>query len=166
MDIPTGFITDPEKKVQGCALYVEMKSTSREDSFYQFFLTPDGVNEEGGFVRAQMFKRLLSADAPKKQWRNTWLRPELLAIEATDWENFPEIRVHQDAHNAKRFDSVSATFQRLQTHYTLVNQPFFVEVSKKDLTEVGIGKTPIKVVYRIGQTRKALGFPEMFEEAK
>jgi hypothetical protein len=160
MDIPTGFITDPEKKVQGCALYVEMKSNSRDDSFYQFFLTPDGVNEEGGFVRAQMFKRRLTADAPKKQWRNSWLRSELLA------EEMAEIDMIQDAHNAKRFEPVEATLQRLMIHYTLVNKPFFVEVSKRDLTEVGIGKTPIKVVYRIGQTRKAMGFGEMFEEAK
>jgi hypothetical protein len=29
-----------------------------------------------------------------------------------------------------------------------------------------MSKTPIKVVYRIGQTRKALGFAEMFEEVK
>jgi hypothetical protein len=160
MDIPRGFITDPEKKVQGCALYVEMKSNSRDDSFYQFFLTPDGVNEEGGFVRAQMFKRRLTADAPKKQWRNAWLRSELLA------EEMAELSMVQDAHNVKRFDTVASTLHRLMVHYTLVNKPFFVEVSKKDLSDIGIGKTPIKVVYRIGQTRKAMGFPEMFEEAK
>lgn len=160
MTTPTGFITDPDKKVQGCALYVEMKSKSRDDSFYQFFLTPDGVNEEGGYVRAQIFKRRLTADAPKKQWRNAWLRPELLA------EEMAEISLVQDAHKAKRFDPVTATFQRLMAHYELVNEPFFVEVSKKDLSDIGIGKTPIKVIYRIGQTRKALGFVEMFEEAK
>ena len=42
---PTGFITDPDKKVQGSALYVEMKSKVRDDAFYQFFITPDGDNE-------------------------------------------------------------------------------------------------------------------------
>jgi hypothetical protein len=46
--------------------------------------------------------------------------------------------------------------------WSIVGEPFFVEVSKDDLTEVASGKTPLKVVYRITQTRKTLGFAEMF----
>jgi hypothetical protein len=44
----------------------------------------------------------------------------------------------------------------------MVGKPMFVEVSKKDLTDVSTGKTPTKVIYRIGQTRSAQGFPELF----
>jgi hypothetical protein len=159
---PTGFITDPDKKVQGSALYVEMKSKMRDDAFYQFFITPDGVNEEGNFVYSKVFKRRVTSDSPKKQWRIASLRQELIV----DLPEYADIESVKDSHNTKRFDPIEATLHRLMTQYTLVGKPFFVEVSKKDLSDVGIHKTPIKVVYRIGQTRKALGFAEMFEEAK
>jgi hypothetical protein len=43
--------------------------------------------------------------------------------------------------------------------WNIVNEPFLIETSQKDLAEVAKGETPIKVVYRINQSRKALGFP-------
>jgi hypothetical protein len=39
------------------------------------------------------------------------------------------------------------------------NEPFLVETSQNDLVEIGKSETPVKVVYRINQSRKALGFP-------
>lgn len=145
-------ITDPEKKVQGSALYVEMRNVY--GNIYQMFFTPDGTNEEGQFTPATVYKRRLSENQPKKQWRSVRLRRELVS---------PNPEVNPEIHRLERLETIESTLLRLATQYTIVNKPFFVEVSKKDLTDVILGKTPIKIVYRIGQTRKALGFAEMFE---
>lgn len=153
--ITTGCITDPDKQVQGSALYVEMKHNN-SDGYYQFFITPDGFDENNNLVFAQIFKRRLTADEQKKQWRIARLVKQLLPSEEVTTADL-------EKHRANRFSPLSATLTRLNHDYTMVGKPFFVEVSKKDLTDISAGKTPIKVVYRIGQTRKALGFPEMFE---
>ena len=145
-------ITDPEKKVQGSALYVEMRNVY--GNIYQMFFTPDGTNEEGQFTPATVYKRRLSENQPKKQWRSVRLRRELVS---------PNPEVNPEFHRLERLETIESVLMRLATQYTIVNKPFFVEVSKKDLTDVILGKTPIKIVYRIGQTRKALGFAEMFE---
>lgn len=145
-------ITDPEKKVQGSALYVEMRNVY--GNVYQMFFTPDGTNEEGQFTPATVYKRRLSENQPKKQWRSVRLRRELVS---------PNPEVNPEVHRLERLETIESILRRLATQYTIVNKPFFVEVSKKDLTDVILGKTPIKIVYRIGQTRKALGFAEMFE---
>jgi len=75
----------------------------------------------------------------------------------------PETGKHSNENNLSRLKYLSHTLNRLANgDWTLVGEPFFVEVSIDDLTEVASGKTPLKVVYRITQTRKALGFAEMF----
>jgi len=145
-------ITDPEKKVQGSALYVEM--TNAYGHIYQMFFTPDGTDELGQFAPATLYKRRLSAMEPKKQWRSMRLRREVVS---------PNPAVDPKVHRLERLDPMESLLLRVATQYTVVGKPFFVEVSKKDLTDVIHSKTPIKIVYRIGQTRKALGFAEMFE---
>jgi hypothetical protein len=44
--------------------------------------------------------------------------------------------------------------------WTLVGEPLFVEVSRRDLDDVSAHKTPSKVVYRVTQTRTAKKFPD------
>jgi hypothetical protein len=41
----------------------------------------------------------------------------------------------------------------------MTNEPILTETSKKDLEDVKLGKTPNKMLYRINQTKTALGFP-------
>lgn len=151
--IQNGFVSDPEKKVQGFALYAEFY---REESkkYYQIFFTPDGYDEKNNFVTARVFRRELTPEKPKKQWRPSSLRTALVNPEST-----------QELVNAYRVEPIEPTLMRLQAYFKLVKEPFYVEVSKKDLTDIREGKTPIKVIYRIGQTRTALGFAEMFPEA-
>jgi hypothetical protein len=43
--------------------------------------------------------------------------------------------------------------------WILTNETLFIETSKKDLDDVKLSKTPNKMLYRINQTRTALGFP-------
>ena len=141
------------KEVQGCALYAEFTNYGGTQ-IYQMFITPDGVDEAGNFVVATAYKRRLSTSAPKKQWRTTALTSDLVD---------PETGKISDESNLARLKYLSHTLNRLAGQsWSIVGEPFFVEVSKDDLTEVASGKTPLKVVYRITQTRKALGFAEMF----
>jgi hypothetical protein len=44
--------------------------------------------------------------------------------------------------------------------WQIVKDAFLVEVSKKDLEEIRTGKTPNKLLYRIGLVREASEFPE------
>lgn len=143
-------IIDSTKPVQGCAFYVEF--INPYGNVFQMFITPDGINEVGELVTATAFTRTLSEAKPKRQWRVTKLGRQ---VSAEDGTANPEFL-------ASRLSVVEYTVRRLSTQYTLVGKPLFVEVSKKDLLDVGLGKTPIKVTYRIGQTRSAQGFPEMF----
>jgi hypothetical protein len=143
-------IIDSSKSVQGSAFYAEF--TNSYGHVFQIFITPDGVNEVGELVTATAFTRTLSEAKPKRQWRATKLGRQIVN---EDGVATPESR-------ETRLSALEYTVRRLSTQYTLVEKPLFVEVSKKDLLDVGLGKTPIKVTYRIGQTRSAQGFPEMF----
>jgi hypothetical protein len=143
-------IIDSTKSVQGSAFYAEF--TNPYGNVFQIFITPDGINEVGELVTATAFTRTLSEAKPKRQWRATKLGRQIVNDEGVAT---PESR-------EARLTALEYTIRRLSTQYTLVVKPLFVEVSKKDLLDVGLGKTPIKVTYRIGQTRSAQGFPDMF----
>lgn len=150
-ETPLGLITDPEKKVQGTALYVEFKNEYQQ--IFQMFITPDGWNEHGNFSVARTYYRRLSASQPKKQWKVQALQRNLVD---------PVIGTTSEAHREERLLTLSWFMKRVSISSTIVGKPFFVEVSQKDLTDVTQGKTPTKVVHRINQTRTALSYPEMF----
>jgi len=147
-----GFVTDPEKKVQGFAFYAEFYR-EEEKKYFQIFFTPDGYDEENNFVTARTFRREVYPAAPKKNWRPVTLRSKLV-VPGTD----------QETVNSYRLEPIEATLMRLQKYFKLINTPFYVEASKKDLSDIHQGKTPIKIVYRIGQTRRALGLSELASE--
>jgi hypothetical protein len=46
--------------------------------------------------------------------------------------------------------------------WQLVKEPVLIETSKNDLSELAESKTPTKIIYRINQSRKALGFPDTY----
>jgi hypothetical protein len=120
-------------------------------------MTPDGFTPEGNPVPAKVYRRTLSADKPKKLWSATTLRP------ATD---IAEIGVKEladsdkETYIEKRIENITSIFEGfIKGDWELVNEPFLIETSQKDLAEVAKGETPIKIVYRINQSKKALGFP-------
>lgn len=151
LETPLGLITDPEKKVQGTALYVEFKNEYQQ--ILQMFITPDGWNELGNFAVSRAYYRRLSASQPKKQWKTQALQRSLVD---------PVSGTTSEAHREERLLTLSWFMKRVSISSTIVGKPFFVEVSQKDLTDVTQGKTPTKVVHRINQTRTALSYPEMF----
>lgn len=150
-EVTKGFTTEPNKKVQGCALYAEFKNEYGQ--VFQMFLTPDGYNEEDVYTPARAFYRRLSPTATKKQWQTQIIRRELVdeATGSTTQE-----------HRLSRLETIDFLMKRVAISSTLVAKPFFVEVSKKDLSDIRAGKTPTKVIYRIGQCRTALAYPELF----
>jgi hypothetical protein len=147
-------ILDNEKAVQGFALYTEFKNAYGH--IYQMFITPDGYDEMGAVIPATVYRRRLDEAHPKKQWKTT-----RLGIQMVDSDG-----ILTEAHKLSRLESIRTTMLRLGASYSIVGKPFFVEVPKKDLSDIRTGKTPIKVVYRIGQTRSALNFPEMFSKVE
>jgi hypothetical protein len=56
---------DKTKQVQGLTVYAEF---SKEGFRTEFFMTPDGFTPEGNPVPAKVYRRVLSADKPKKLW--------------------------------------------------------------------------------------------------
>jgi hypothetical protein len=152
METVLGLVTDPDKKVQGTALYVEFKNEYHQ--IVQMFITPDGTDENNRFVVGRAFYRRLSMSQPKKQWKIQALKRGLL---------HPERAVADEAYREERIDGLAFLLKRVSMSSTIVGKPFFVEVSKKDLVDINAGKTPTKVVHRIGQSRTALNYPEMFK---
>lgn len=150
-ETPLGLIADPEKKVQGIALYSEFKNEYQQ--IFQMFITPDGWSENGSFVVSRAYYRRLSATQPKKQWKTQALQRNLVdqVTGATS-----------ESHREERLETIAWIMKRVSISSTIVGKPFLVEVSQKDLADVAQGKTPTKVVHRINQTRIALSFPDMF----
>lgn len=162
MTKPFGLITDDTKSVQGFAMYAEFTNTtdgSKRGNIFQMFFTPDGMSESGKYVGAHVYARELSKDKPKRQWRTAALASPLLDEQG---QNTPEHRFSR----VQTTNSLRSTLNNLTLFAELVNEPFFVEVSKHDLEDIFNGRPLTKVIYRIGETRKAKGFAEIFPESK
>lgn len=150
IEIQQGFTTDPDKSVQGFALYAEFKNAYQQT--YQVVITPDGLSENDVFVCSRVYYRTLSKMQPKKQWRTQLVKRNLVDPEGNSTSIFRDYR----------FESVHWLMKRISISSELVAKPFYVEVSKKDLVDISVGKTPTKVIHRVGQSRIALSYPEMF----
>ena len=144
---------DATKDVQGIALYAEFR---KPGAMMQILITPDGYANDGKEVPASLYRRVTTPLTPKKQWRSSnlsWraiadLNGEALANDAK--EKFAETRM---GFATQLFDGIK------NGGWTLTKDTIFIETSKKDLDDVKLSKTPNKLMYRINQTRDALGFP-------
>jgi hypothetical protein len=144
---------DATKDVQGIALYAEFR---KPGAMMQILITPDGYANDGKEVPASLYRRVTTPLTPKKQWRSSnlsWraisdLNGEALAND--DKNKFTENRM---GFATQLFDGIK------NGGWILTNETLFIETSKKDLDDVKLSKTPNKMLYRINQTRTALGFP-------
>jgi hypothetical protein len=144
---------DATKDVQGIALYAEFR---KPGAMMQIIITPDGYSLDGKEVPASLYRRVTTPLTPKKQWRSSnlsWravsdLNGETLANDAK--ETFTETRL---SFATQLFDGIK------NGGWLMTKEPILTETSKKDLEDVKLGKTPNKMLYRINQTRTALGFP-------
>ncbi|MGA1717715.1 MAG: hypothetical protein ACO38Q_02795 [Aquiluna sp.] len=148
---------DLEKDVQGVALYAEFR---KPGATMQLLVTPDGYNEEGKEVPANVYRRVVTPKTPKKQWRSSNLRVTSKMRECKDHgTTLPDYEKNKIAE--KRYAIAETLFDSLLSGgWTIEKEPLFIETSKKDMTDIRLGKTPNKMLYRINQTRKAQGFPE------
>jgi hypothetical protein len=119
----------------------------------QLLITPDGYEESGDKVLASLYRRIVTESTPKKQWRSSIIRST--DVGDYDFENtddrakFAEKRLN---FAVQLFDSL------LSGKWELHKEPIYLEVSKKDLTDIRTAKTPTKLMYRINQSREAMGY--------
>lgn len=141
---------DKEKDVQGIALYAQFH---KPGAMTQLLITPDGYEESGEKVYASLYRRIVTASSPKKQWRSSIIRPA--EAESYDFEVSHDRAMFAE----KRLNFAVQLFDSLLSgKWELYKEPIFLEVSKKDLTDIRTAKTPTKLMYRINQSREALGF--------
>lgn len=144
---------DATKDVQGIALYAEFR---KPGAMMQILITPDGYANDGKEVPASLYRRVTTPTTPKKQWRSSNL----------SWRTITELNGEQLANVMKetfvenRMSFATQLFDGIKNGgWILTNETLFIETSKKDLDDVKLSKTPNKMLYRINQTRTALGFP-------
>lgn len=147
---------DITKDVQGVAVYGEF---ARPNATTQVIVTPDGYDSDGNVVTMNIVRRTVTTDSPRKQWRFSTV-PE--ADEATirtlvaSGGSAADKEVYCD----ERMRYASSLFDQLtRGDWTLINEPILIEVSKIDLDAIRASKTPTKLLYRVTQSRSALGFP-------
>jgi len=141
---------EKDKDVQGIALYAQFH---KPGAMTQLLITPDGYEESGEKVYASLYRRIVTSSTPKKQWRSSNIRTA--DVEGYDFEvshdraSFAEKRL---SFAVQLFDSL------LSGKWELHKEPIYLEVSKKDLTDIKSAKTPTKLMYRINQSREALSY--------
>lgn len=145
---------DKEKPIQGVSVYAEFSKTGFRT---EMFITPDGFTPTGEIVPATVFVRVVSKDKPKKLWKQTTIQ---LAEEFAKIGEKELDLSQKEQYLSKRLEHLSAIFEGVvETGWEIAGDPILIETSRNDLADVAKGETPIRVVYRINQSRKALGFP-------
>jgi hypothetical protein len=141
---------DKDKAVQGVAVYAEF---ARENATTQIIISPDGYMSEGSLVPATIIRRTITTHTPKKQWKFSRLSRMDANTSLAD-------EAACDAYVEERMTYAGTLFdQLLRGGWSLVKKPILVEVSRKDLDNIYLSKTPTKMIYRISQSRIALDFP-------
>jgi hypothetical protein len=145
---------DKEQNVQGLSVYAEF---SKPGFRTEMFITPDGFTPTGDLVPATVFTRVVSKEKPKKLWRQTTIQfaDEIAKIGEKELD-----LSQKEQYLSKRLEHLTSIFEGVvETGWEITSEPMLIETSLKDLQEVAKGETPIRVVYRINQSRKALGLP-------
>ena len=148
-----------EAKVQGVAIYAEFRKPGQT---MQLIVTPDAYTTTGTLVPMNLVRRVVTPDTPKRQWRNSVLSSSALKevmgegevpnqLPDADKEVFTEKRMR---HAISYFETI------LNGGWTIEQKPILLEVSRHDADDLSKGKTPNKLIYRVGISRKAQGFPE------
>lgn len=140
---------DKDRAVQGIGIYAEF---SRPRQTVQVVIVPDGFDSDGHQVSASVIRRQITDTTPKKQWK-------FASLPASGQEVVDDDARLLYAESRLRYSS-GLFDQLIGGNWTLVEKPILVEVSRKDYDLIRARKTPTKLLYRVYQSRKALGFPE------
>ena len=147
---------DKDKPVQGYTLYTEFR---KGGSTTQMMFMPDIFTTSGRLVQGRIMHRTVSSDSPKRQWQSRAVFTKAVqdlydAPRNTTAEHSRQIRGARRAEHAETF-----LMQMLSGGWALVAAPLTIEVSHADADSIEAGKTPTKLIYRLGQCRAAAGYP-------
>lgn len=149
---------DLEKPIQGVSVYAEFSKPGYGRT--EMFITPDGFSAEGKVVPAKIFTRVVSKEKPKKVWQTYTIQLAEEIAKVGEKDISPE---NKETYVDKRLEHLTNIFMGLVAGgWEIIKEPILIETSKNDLTDLAENKTPVKVIYRINQSRKALGFPEIY----
>lgn len=143
--------------VAGKALYLEFRHGGNTQ---QVIFTPEGITASGKAVPMTCYRRRISAMNPRKTWKqvsssiSSDKNPMTGAYTPLQKEHAVLV-----SHNILSF--TDSLFNQLITQgWKLYMQPIVVEVTKEDLDEVRMSKTPYKIIGRITRCRRVLKFGE------
>ncbi len=147
---------DKEAKVQGVAVYAEFV---RAGETTQMLITPDCYTNVGTLTPMAIHRRVVTPVSLKKQWRNNALRHEQIKDLVSAGNTLADNEV--DFFTETRMRYAFSFFDEMLRHgWTIRKEPILIEVSKFDADDLAKGTTPSRVLYRVGISRKALGFPK------
>lgn len=146
-----------DKSVQGFALYLEFqKDESVDNRIAQIFLVPVGYDENDKLVGQRILWRVVSNVEPKKQWRS------LHSLSASQTKELAEnFDVKNLLNSSWGSNWVLSPFQWVKSSNYSAKKAVYIEVSKKDYTDLGNSKTPTKLIYRMNQIRSVSGLAEI-----
>jgi hypothetical protein len=152
-------VEEKSKTPVGKALYLEFR---RNTSTYQLIITPAGKTNVEGVekeVDAVVFRRLVSDDAPRSQWRTSRLRNTSPSEPFTTEEE-----VFNAVNDAWIKSGINYQIASLgdASKWSLYKQPVVVEASEEDLKDAFTNSTPNALIKRIRKVREVLGFEESF----
>lgn len=147
---------DKEAKVQGVAVYAEFV---RAGETTQMLITPDCYTNTGTLTPMAIHRRVITPVSLKKQWRNNSLRHEQVKDLVSHGHTLPDNEVSDFTETRMRY-AFSFFDEMLRHGWTIRKEPILIEVSKFDADDLAKGTTPSRVLYRVGISRKALGFPK------
>ena len=141
-------MADLAKDVQGVAVYAEF---ARPGAATQVIISPEGYDNEDRLIGLSVVRRVVTIASPKKPWKFAIL---------PDASGHPVSDAEKDTYCTTRMALPSTLFDQIMSGgWTMVGQPILLEVSKKDMDDIGQKKAPTKMIYRINQSRTALAFP-------
>ena len=149
---------DKEKAVQGVGVYAEY---ARPSTTVQLLVCPDGYTSDGQLVGLTVVRRVVKIDNPKTPWKlsiDTPIDPEV-TIEDEDKDDYCARRFSVPGGPALLLD------QLISGQWPLVGAPILIEFSQKDFDDIAAKKTPSRAIYRVNQSRTALGYPEAIVSA-
>ena len=171
---PAWVATQAAKEVQGVATYLEFSGHDGA-SVIQIIITPDTIASNGRLVPATFFRRQITTNTPRKQWKHSSLTSVANRAEyyfpkdETQKQivvNFQETgamsEVNSKYNALARMEPFYAYFKQIGNRgFKLVKEmPLHAEISKQDVDSIAMDKLPTKLMYRINQLRLVNGFPD------
>lgn len=136
-------------KVMGMGIYLELPNANG-DQATQILITPEGKNEKGQEVPMAINTRTISDWSPRKQWRQTFMRPEATLFTAEEKALSMSDQIERILKRQMKFGLTTLRGSR----------PIVFELTDTDFTDILNWKAPASALRRIQKTRLALGFPE------